>query len=88
MTGIEPMGKPPSSGMRRFSPDPDDIRAARHLHYLARHERDLGRFDRAEALAMKALKLLDQVASTSHPEVTAVLGTLLAVRVRSDPGRT
>ena len=66
----------------RLAPDPDDIRAAHRLHVLAREERDNGRFDRAESLAMRALKLLEQVASTSHPEVAAVLGTLMGIRER------
>ena len=87
MTTYEAMDKLPAPAARRLEPDPDDIRAARHLHQLARHERDLGHFDRAEALAMRALKLLEQVASTSHPEVTAVLGTLLALRPRGEAGR-
>lgn len=87
MTAFEMMGRLPAPAERRLAPDPDDIRAARHLHQLARHERDLGRFDRAEALAMRALKLLEQVASTSHPEVTAVLGTLLKLRERGEAGR-
>src|SRR6266568_7153469 len=56
----------------RLVPDPDDIRAARRLHMLARAERDQGRLDRAESLALRALGLLEQVASTSHPEVSAV----------------
>ena len=63
-------------------PDPDDIRAARRLHVLARAERDQGRLDRAESLALRALGLLEQVASTSHPEVSAVLGTLIGIRER------
>ena len=87
MTTFETMGKLPAPAARRLAPDPDDIRAARHLHQLARHERDLGHFDHAEALAMRALKLLDQVASTSHPEVGAVLGTLLGLRQRREAGR-
>ncbi len=66
----------------RLVPDPDDIRAARRLHVLARAERDQGRLDRAESLAIRALGLLEQVASTSHPEVSAVLGTLIGIRER------
>ena len=82
MSASEVMGKLPAPAARRLAPDPDDIRAARRLHQLARSERDLGRFERAEALAMQALKMLDHYASTSHPEVTAVLGTLLGLRQR------
>jgi len=66
----------------RLVPDPDDIRAARRLHALARAERDQGRLDRAESLALRALGLLEQVASTSHPEVSAVVGTLIGIRER------
>jgi len=66
--------------LRRIAPDADDIRAARRLHQLARRERDLGRIERAEKLAMRALKTLEQYASTSHPEVTAVLSTLVGIR--------
>jgi hypothetical protein len=80
MTAFRMMDKPPAPAASRLAPDPDDIRAARHLHQLARRERDLGHFDRAEALAMRALRMLDHYASTSHPEVTAVLATLLQLR--------
>jgi hypothetical protein len=80
MSASEVMGKITAPAARRLAPDPDDIRAARKLHQLARVERDLGRFDRAETLAMHALKLLEHYASTSHPEVSAVLGTLVALR--------
>jgi hypothetical protein len=66
--------------LRRLAPDADDIRAARRLHQLARRERDLGRVERAEELAMRALRTLEQYASTSHPEVTAVLTTLVGIR--------
>ena len=68
--------------LRRLAPDADDIRAARRLHQLARRERDLGRIERAEKLAMRALKTLEQYASASHPEVTAVLATLVGIRAR------
>ena len=87
MTAFEVMGKLPAPAARRLAPDPDDIRAARHLHKLARHERDMGRPDRAEALAMRALRMLEQYASTSHPEVTAVLGTLAGLRQRCEANR-
>jgi hypothetical protein len=66
--------------LRRLAPDADDIRAARRLHQLARRERDLGRIERAEKLALRALKTLEQYASSSHPEVTAVLTTLVGIR--------
>lgn len=79
MTAFELLGWLPAPGPRRLSPDPDDIRAARLLHDLARHERDQGSFDRAEALAMQALRTLERYASTSHPEVTAVLSTLVGI---------
>ena len=82
MTAFEVMGMHPAPAARGLAPDPDDIRAARRLHQLAREERDMGRLDRAEALAMRALRMLEQYASTSHPEVTAVLGTLVALRQR------
>lgn len=84
MTAFGMMNKPQAPAAARPAPDPDDIRAAQRLHQLARHERDMGHFDRAEALAMRALRMLDQVASTSHPEVTAVLGTLLKLRQRCE----
>jgi len=87
MSAFEMMSKLPAPGARRLAPDPDDIRAARHLHQLARLERDMGRVDRAEALAMRALKMLEQYASTSHPEVTAVLGTLVGLRQRCEADR-
>ncbi len=82
MSAFDVMGNGPMARSRRPSPDPDDIRAARRLHELARHERDLGRLDRAEALAMQALKTLEHYASTSHPEVGAVLSTLVGIAER------
>jgi hypothetical protein len=84
MAAFEMMGKQQAPAARRLAPDPDDIRAARRLHELARRERDMGRIDRAEALAMRALGMLEQYASTSHPEVTAVLGTLMGLRQRRE----
>jgi hypothetical protein len=87
MTAFETMGKLPALAARRLAPDPDDIRSARRLHQLARAERDLGRFDRAEALAMRALMMLEQYAGTSHPEVSAVLGTLVGLRQQCEADR-
>lgn len=77
-----PGPRPVPERSRRPAPDPDDIRAARRLHALAREERDHGDLERAEGLAMRALGMLERYASTSHPEVTAVLGTLLGIRDR------
>jgi len=85
MAAFEVMGKFQAPAARRLAPDPDDIRAARRLHDLARQERDMGNLDRAEALAMRALRMLEQYASTSHPEVTAVLGTLVRLRQGREP---
>jgi len=88
MTAFEVQNKPSAPAARagqrapRLVPDPDDIRAARRLHMLARAERDQGRLERAESLALRALSLLEQVASTSHPEVSAVLATLIGIRER------
>ncbi len=86
MSAFEVVDKPPAPAVRRLAPDPDDIRAARRLHELARRERDGGRLDRAEKLAQHALKVLEQYASTSHPEVAAVLGTLLNILERRARG--
>ncbi|HEY6866994.1 MAG TPA: tetratricopeptide repeat protein [Candidatus Eisenbacteria bacterium] len=82
MSAFDLLGRLPAPDSRRLSPDPDDIRAARRLHDLARQERDQGRFDRAEALAMQALRMLEVHASTSHPEVAAVLSTLVVIGQR------
>ena len=84
MSTFEAVDKPRSPEGRRSrpAPDPDDIRAARRLHEMARTERDEGNLERAESLAMRALRTLEQYASTSHPEVTAVLTTLLGIRAR------